>query len=366
MRFFGISQHISGMADIRAVLTSIDPAHTLDDLTLSAHHWVMNRKRDSVPLLDGDNWRAVVTNRQSDRFHEEWRERLDGYDAFICFHPPVFAYLYRSFDKPIICQLSVRYEYPNQSDPDGWREFNEYLRAGVDRGRITLCANNLYDAAYAELFLERPVRFVPSLCEYTGAQWHPEHAGQAQIAYYCAQRIAELDESIFVHTSRALPRGHAWQDVADCKAIVHFPYNVSTMSIIEQYAMGVPLLFPTLDYAVSLYERGARLFEQNSWVKTFGKPPGLVITPPGGFPHGHDPNDFASIESMRWWLRLADYYDNRSMPGLTYFASLEELHAIAAEGPAFYKDANARMRSFYQGRRQLAMDGWRQMVQAMS
>ena len=55
MRFFGICQHISGMADIRGVLASIDPIHTLDDLTLSAHHWVMGRERDRVPLLDGDN-----------------------------------------------------------------------------------------------------------------------------------------------------------------------------------------------------------------------------------------------------------------------------------------------------------------------
>jgi hypothetical protein len=331
MRFFGISQHINGMADIRGVLASIDAVHTLDDLTLSTHHWVMGREKDTVPMLDGDNWRRVIKDKGWDRFHAAWRERLDEYDAFICFHPPVFAYLYSCFDKPIICQFSIRYEYPSHSDPDEWNAFNEYLRAGVDSGKILLCANNPYDVAYGELFLQRPVRFVPSLCEYTGAQWRPE---RAEVVYYGAQRVADLDELRFVHKSTALPPGHAWQDVARCRAIAHFPYNVSTMSIIEQYTMGVPLLFPTLDYAVSLYAQGARLFEQNSWARTFGNAPGSVITPPGGFPQGHDPNDFTSIDSMRYWLRHADYYDETSMQGLTYFASLDELPPMAGHSAA--------------------------------
>ncbi len=363
MRFFGISQHISGMADIRGVLASVDAAHTLDDLTLSAHHWVMGRPKDSVPMLDGDNWRHVIKGKEWDRFHAVWRARLDDYDAFVCFYPPVFAYLYHCFDKPIICQFPIRYEYPNHGDPAEWNELNEYLRAGVDRGKIILCANNPYDVAYAELFLQRPVRFVPSLCEYTGARWRPE---RAEVVYYCAQRIAELDESVFVHQSAALPRGHTWQDVARYKAIAHFPYNVSTMSIIEQYTMGVPLLFPTLDYAVALYAQGARLFEQNSWARTVGNAPGSVITPPRGFPHGYDPNDFASIDSMRHWLRRADYYEETSMPGVVHFSSLEELHAIAGEGIAFFQEVSARMRSSYEQRRQLAIGGWRQMIDEVS
>lgn len=313
-------------------------------------------------MLEGADWRAAIDGRHWDRFHSEWHERLDQYDAFICFHPPVFAYLYQCFEKPIICQFSIRYEYPNHCDRVRWSEFNDYLRSGVDAGKIILSANNPYDVAYAELFVERPVRFVPSLCEYTNVRWRPERDA---VVYYSKQRIAELDESAFVHQAMALPRGHSWRDVAQCKAIAHFPYNVSTMSIVEQYTMGVPMLFPTLDFAVSLYARGARLFGQNSWAATFKEAPGSVIVPPGGFPDGHDPNDFSSVDSMRSWLRHADYYDQTSMPGLTYFSSLEELHAIAAESSAFFEDANARMGACFDGRRQLALDGWRQMIAAI-
>jgi hypothetical protein len=100
------------------------------------------------------------------------------------------------------------------------------------------------------------------------------------------------------------------------------------------------------------------LFEQNSWVKTSGHAPGSVIAPPGGFPQGHDPNDFTSLDSMQHWLRHADYYDQTSMQGLIYFSSLEELHEIARQSVAFYQDAHDRMRAFYDRRRRLAIDGW--------
>jgi hypothetical protein len=352
------------MADIRGILAEIDPSHTVDDLTLSAHHSTIGRNKDRVPLLEDGGWRSIIREREEHRFFKEWRARLDSYDAFICFYPPAFALLYRFFDKPIICQFPIRYEYPCHADAEQWRQFNDYLTEGVDSGRIRLAANNPYDAAYGSLFLDRPVPFVPSLCEYTRATWQPRHDG---IVYYCTRRIEELESAGgFIHKAAALPRGHTWADVARCKAIVHFPYNVSTMSMIEQYTMGVPLLVPTRDYAVSLYERGAPLFAQNSWAATEGLAPGSVIEPPRGFPGGHDPNDFGSIEALRWWLRYADYYDVRSMPGLTFFGSLEELCGFAREGMNFFEDASARRRSFYDARRALALDGWREMIAAIA
>jgi hypothetical protein len=361
VRFFGISQHISGMADIRGLLAAIDPAHTLDDLTLSAHNWVMDRPPDRVPMLERGGWQAVLRDRSWAPFHAAWRDRLDAYDAFICFHPVAFVYLYRHFDKPIICQCSTRYELPWHADAARWQEFKADLRGGIDAGRILLCANNPYDAAYTELFVERPVPFVPSICGYTSVEWQP---ATASVAYYCAQQAAELDHAPFVHQRTALPRGHSWRDVASHQAIAHFPYNVSTMSIIEQYTMGIPLLFPTLDFAVSLFAAGARLFEQNSWAGVGGGAPGSPVVPRGGFPDGHDPNDFASVESLRYWLRYADYYDERSMPGVGHFASFEELTTLARDTEAL-RAVHERMRAGLPARRDLAVDGWRRMLAAL-
>lgn len=352
------------MADIRGILASIDPSHSLDDLTLSTHHRVMGRSRDRVPLVEADGWRSLIRDGQEERFYQAWRERLDPYDAFICFYPPAFASLYRFFNKPIICQFPIRYEYPHHADPRRWHEFNRSLREGADSGRIILCANNPYDAAYGELFLNRRVPFVPSLCEYTAARWQSE---DTDLVYCCSRRIDELEtDGNFVHKASALPPGHKWSDVASYRAIVHFPYNVSTMSIVEQYAMRVPLLFPTLDFAVSLYERGAPVFQQNSWVATQGLQAGSAIRPPAGFPGGHDPNDFMSVDSLRWWLRYADYYDHTSMPGLTYFDSLEELRGFAREGATFFEEISARMNASYEARRTLATDGWRHMIASIA
>lgn len=328
----------------------------------------MGRQKDSVPGLDGDQWCGLVAREWWNEFYDQWHDRLDKYDAFVCFYPPLFAYLYRRFNKPIICQFPIRYEYPCQSEPAQWEAFNAYLRDGVDNGRIFLSANNVYDAVYAEMFLQRSVRFVPSLCEYTGARYDPKCEN---ILYYCwkdttgkyADETQHLDPEVFVRKYEALQTGHSWHDLGIFKAIMHLPYNVSTMSVMEQYAMGVPLLFPTLRFAVELWRKKYRLWEQSTWCGTFGRAPGSVITPAGGFPEGNDPNDFTSAASLRYWLQFADYYNAESMDGCEYFGSWEELDEIAHAPQSYFTAISKRQAEYYPKRRERAVDGWRRLLE---
>jgi len=43
------------------------------------------------------------------------------------------------------------------------------------------------------------------------------------------------------------------QLATECMAILHFPYQASYMSLFEQYAMGLPLVFPSLDFLWTLH-----------------------------------------------------------------------------------------------------------------
>jgi hypothetical protein len=284
----------------------------------------MGRKRDSIPMLDGDKWCGMVQRKIWDEFYDTYAAELEQFDGFITCYPPLFAYLYKRFKKPIIINIPIRYEYPCQSSADDWNAFNDFLIEGIDEGRYYLVANNIYDQKYTELFLNRKVEYIPSLCEYTKAIYKPT---RDEVLYYFPCSIDELDPVLFRRKHEALPFGHTWQDVANFKAVVHFPYNVSTMSTFEHYMAGIPILCPHREFALELYRKKYRIMEQNSWVSTFGRPAGSVIK--RDWPLGFDPNDYTNEQSMNYWMHYADYWNNDAMPDIIHFDSFQRLHQLA-------------------------------------
>lgn len=318
MRFFNIDQHISVVADLKKIFS--DLGHTIDDVCLSGHASVMGRQRDSVPMLDGDKWCGFVQRHAWNEFFETYPD-LDQYDGFICCYPPIFSYLYKRYNKPIIIDIPIRYEYPCQSSAKDWNEFNEYLREGISEKKIHLVANNLYDAKYTEAFLGQSVEHIPSICEYTNAMYA---RNKNVFLYYSAKPFNEFAGTNVKRKHDELKFGHTWQEVAEYAGIIHFPYNISTMSTFEQYTANIPIFCPSINFILELYKTGLlyRVLEQTSWNATFGRPSGSVIKPLINVP---DPNDFADIDSVKYWLKYADYYNNDVMPDIIQFDSFEDL-----------------------------------------
>lgn len=71
---------------------------------------------------------------------------------------------------------------------------------------------------------------------------------------------------------------------------MHIPYNVSTMSIFEQYQAGVPLNFPSLDFSIELINSGVPIFSE--------------IT----FPNNQQ-NRQREIFLTKEWLQYSDFYN---------------------------------------------------------
>jgi hypothetical protein len=319
MKFFNVDQHISVIADLKHLWGHL--GHSIDDICLSGHAAVMGRKRDSIPMLDGDKWCGFVQRKDYDKFSEMFPDLDEKYDGFVCCYPPLFSYLYKNFKKPIIVDIPIRYEYPCQSSKEDWEQFNGYLQEGVDSRRIFLIANSEYDKRYTELFLKRPVEYIPSICMYTGAKYRPV---RNEFLYYSTKSFAEFSGSNFKRKHDTLPFGHTWQEIADYSGVVHFPYNVSTMSTFEHYSANIPIFCPSLDFLLELYKHKKTygVLEQISWAGTFGRPSGSVVDVPEG---ELDPNDFENIDSVRWWMQFSDYYNKDSMPHIIHFNSFDEL-----------------------------------------
>jgi hypothetical protein len=83
---------------------------------------------------------------------------------------------------------------------------------------------------------------------------------------------------------------YTWQDLYSYKEIIHFPYNVSTMSIFEQHQAKVPLKFPSLDFSIDMLKNNIPIFSE--------------IT----FPN-NNPDRQSHLFLNKEWLSCSDFYN---------------------------------------------------------
>ncbi|KUG21557.1 hypothetical protein ASZ90_008692 [hydrocarbon metagenome] len=317
IKFFNLDLHISVIADIKQIFENL--GHEVTSWCISNHTWAFEKDPHSVDIINQKTWHHLDRN-MCDAFYERYKYELAVYDGFIVTHTPAFAMLYERFQKPIIVVASTRYEYPFTTNPAKWQELNDYLRSGIDSGKIIAIANNKYDAAYTEYFTQRPWEHIPSICDYTGMQYT---AKKRHFLY--ASNFKRWPFFLFGvrDKTKALKKKYAWQDLADYRGIIHIPYNASVMSIFEQYTANMPLFFPTLDFLMELYTKYPKqgVMDQLSWNQVLKIPAGSPL--PGC--DANDPNHYNNISVMRNWAALSDFYDYENMPYITYFQSFDDL-----------------------------------------
>jgi hypothetical protein len=317
MKFFALDLHISVIADLKDIFSNL--GHSIEDWCLSDHAWVMGRQKSSLPLFN--NWQNDLIKKELwNEFFEKYGNVLDKYDGFICCYPPAFSLLYKKFKKPIIIQVPIRYELPFHNCKEDWEFFNNYLRHGVDSGMIFMTANSMYDKKYTEAFLGREVTWIPSLCNYTKIQYGPKtNSG----LYYSLTRIHGLENTLEWKKDQ-LRSGFQWQRLGEYKGIAHFPYNCSTMSMFEQYNAGIPMLFPSMNFLMNLYQNGFAVLNQLTWRGLNGLSPTSLVPYNAPF----DPNDFRNIDAVKYWMQYADFYFKEAFQEVLYFDHIEELKTL--------------------------------------
>jgi hypothetical protein len=319
MKFFNIDLHISVIADMKKIFTELN--HEVTDLSLSDHTWVFNRKKDSVPMLDNGKWMGLSSEQYSNDFYNEYKNKMDDYDAFIVTYPPTFSLLYDKFEKPIIINVPIRYEWPFSFRSHDWKKFNDYLKDGVDSGKIILVANNLYDKIYTEQFIDREVQHIPSICDYNNEYYKPNNN---HLVYYSRTKIPNITNEKIKWKNDVLKK-HEYSDLTNLGGIVHFPYAMSLMSIFEQYTSNIPLFFPTEQFMLTLFQSNfGGVMSESSFNLIHNQPNKSSVLPL----HGLDLNDYKNMKSVRTWIELSDFYDEDWMPHINYFKSFKELNEM--------------------------------------
>jgi hypothetical protein len=344
MNFFNIDQHISGILDCKDIFPLF--GHTIKDVCMSGHAALLNRQGERVPMLQGDNWCGVIGGDKWDSLYEKYGDMLSKYDAFLTFYPPIFSVLYEKFDKPILVYIPIRYEYGVDGRPELWEKFNEFLR----KDNIILVANSLYDQKYTESFVGKEVTYIPNLCEYTKAKYNPINDS---FIYYAGITLNLPPAMTRKHD--ALKFGHSWQDVCNYKGIIHFPYQVSTMSMFEQYMANVPLFYPTKRYLLELiFENKLEVMHHTSWNQLFKRSSKSAIP----FNAAFDPNNYSDKESVEYWLQFADFYNEDQFPFITYFDSFEDICAINDMSQDRLNEISLNMQMANKRRKELVLSQW--------
>jgi len=238
-RLFNMDLHISVIEDFKNLFPNFDITHWC----LSGHAWVFNRKTEFPDHINPQTWQKIDKHMIL-KFQERYDTFLKQFDGFICAHPNVFAMIFEKYNKPIILINSCRYDIPFcwSRNMDTLREYKECLHRLNDKKLLIAVSNNKADQLYTKIGCNIITTHIPSLCAYTNMKYNP-----IKNTFLCY--TGSVDHPLVTPKSQ-LGNGYKWDELTKFKGIIHFPYEISTMSLFEQFTAGIPLFFPSKEYMI--------------------------------------------------------------------------------------------------------------------
>jgi len=194
------------------------------------------------------------------KFYEAYENdtELQSVDAFVCFHPASMCELFMPFNKSLIIIASTRYEL-GRFRANRWTTWNNNLKRIAEVPTNVVGGNNRYDVEYIKYFTGIQPQLLPSFCGYLYYKYAPSRSGFLLVS----TRGGAAFQRIFLAAYNAVcknisctanllplrqtyPR-YNYTDLTAHPGIVYIPYQVSVMSVFEQYRMNIPLFFPSLE-----------------------------------------------------------------------------------------------------------------------
>lgn len=307
IKLFNLDLHISVIEDIIYNLQEIYKSKiVVEDWSISGHTHIMNKTKKDVKHITSESWRNIDKKMIND-FVKEYYDHLDKFDGFIVTHTPVFCLLYMSFKKPIFIINSCRFTQPFcwNHNYDMYNYMIESMREYNRMGLLHVISNNKSDQHYFNNLVGINSIHIPSLCLYTKSkniqpskkiiyQHHPNHL------------LPKLNH--IYNVEEHLGENFKWKDYYNCSAIIHIPYEMSTMSIFEQYSANIPLIFPSKRFLKYLIDTSKIQFQS---INAYG---GMLNTYP--------------YRDINFWINNADFYDSDNMKYIIYFNSFDEIESI--------------------------------------
>jgi len=297
MRFFNLDLHQSVIEDVRDIFRRLyGTSVMITNWSISEHNWVFKKPDTDVQHINQHTWTTITEDRIR-LFQETYEKELKTYDGFIVTHTPVFAMLFEKYGKPIIIVNSCRYDQPfcTTRDMHMLDLFHRCLHRLQTEKRLYMISNNLADKRYLLSNAGIESLHIPSLCLYVNASYEPK---KPQFVIYSGNRSHIFPPHPLL-VQKPAP-GYTWKELYEYRGLIHTPYDMSTMSIFEQYWAGVPLFFPTRRFYKELVAEDKMEF--------------ISIYDLG--------EEYFSEKDMDVWLDSSDWL---RLPGLYYYDSFNDL-----------------------------------------
>ena len=314
IKLFNLDLHISVIKDIQYILKDLyENKIEVTNWSISDHSWVFNENSVCTDIINLNTFRNI-NKEMINNFVIRYKDFLSTFDGFIVTHTPVFCLLYETFNKPIILINSCRYEQPFSwnNNIDMWNYLNIKLKEMYDKNILIAISNNKADAQYLKDGTGIDSIVIPSLCLYTNAKYLPTNN-----KFIINNNFNINENEDIINKNSCLRDGYSWQQLYSYKGIIHMPYEISTMSIFEQYSANVPLFFPSKQYLTNLIKNNNYNL-QSRYNKMRG--------------NNNIPNNLDvclnNNSLINFWINNADYYDDNNMKHIIYFDNNEHLYYL--------------------------------------
>jgi len=168
---------------------------------------------------------------------------------------------------------------------------------------------------------------------------------------------------------RRLYQLYRFSDLAAHRGIVHLPYQASTMAVLEQYRLNIPLFIPAPKLLMRWHLERFVLHERSESPPPnphFFKRPlrGSNVSPHASQAHILDPNNDINESAVRYWIQFADYY---TLPYIVYFNSTLHLSTLLSSiSDDQLRHISRRMCQHNVSSRRQVMQSWKDNLLATS
>jgi len=290
MKLFNMDLHISVIEDFKQIFPELEITHWC----LSGHAWVFKRQTFHPEIINPETWQNINEN-MIYKFQEKYDDFLKTFDGFICGHPNAFAMIFEKYDKPIILINSCRYDMPFcfTKNMYGLEKYKECLYRLKSKKLLIAVSNNKADQLYTKIGCGIDTEHIPSLCAYTKMKYAP-----TENTFLCYS--GNINHNLITNKSQ-LGHNYKWDTLCKFKGIIHFPYEVSTMSMFEQFTAGIPLFFPSKSYMINIPIQSVSAYWQTL------------------------PENLHEFSNKTLWIDNADFYEVFKSPNIFLFDSIDHL-----------------------------------------
>lgn len=332
IRLFGLDHHHAVLWDVKQILRPLgirldffwlcDGRPPVNEAIPSSFHPFYS----SLDIYKGDPHEPLP---------EECIRKIQAYDGIVSSHSLITAFRLRHVGIPIFHVNSTRFGNEWIQDPAKHKVLTDLLAGMFRQNRLSIAHNNRGDQMYFRQFFNTldPSQevYIPSYC-YSPHRLRCESVEPKRFLIWDTRQVLlQQGKSPFMKKmytvlkerlgnivdSQAIllaeKQGYLEEGYLDkYTAVIHLPYNVSTMSIFQQTAANIPVWVPSPRLLQELWSSQDEPNEL-SWT-VFAE----------GTEKGASPLDNARKEADKW-VSKADFYNKDTMKCVLTFDTIDEL-----------------------------------------